>query len=171
MIEVAAALLSAVVGALAAVFASIVKVRLAKRRLEDGDLKYEIKGRAINVPVAKDLTSLERRVSSLMDISPRLAVLDGWGLVTRAILQRARLSRDSKFDASQNVLQIARDIPEISEETIERLSRLRVARNLVAHGAENVEDVRLRQAAELIVPILSEIGIPLEEASTKRDQP
>lgn len=171
MIEVAAAVLSAVAGSLAAVVASFVKLRLERRKKEDGHLKFEIEGRkTVDVPVAKDLSSLQGRVKALAEISPRLAILDGWLLVETAVLRRARVTSDATFDPSQNILQIARVIPGITPETIANLEKLRRSRNLVAHSAGEVQDGALTEAVDLIVPILSEIGLLSAERTTVRDE-
>lgn len=169
MIEVAA-LLSAAAGTLAAVVGSLVKISLAKRK-EDGHLRFEIQGgKSVDVPDARDITSLQKRVDALANISPRLAILDGWTLISRAILQRAKQTPNQEFDASQNLVHIAGKIPGISQDTIVRLDQLRKARNLVAHGAENLENTSLREAVQLIVPIIKDIGLPSQVRLDERNE-
>jgi len=156
MIEfVAPAVLSALAGLVSSLVASYAKARLAERDKSHGSVKYEINGNeSVTVPEASDAKTLQERVEALARISPSIAVLDGWSMIASAILNRAQESLGAEIDASQNLVQIARSLPEIKPETLLRIERLRAARNLVAHSAEHLTSATVKSAVEDIVPAL-----------------
>ncbi|WP_395457218.1 hypothetical protein [Acidovorax delafieldii] len=155
----APAALSAVGGLAANLLATYIKFLLAKRHNRHESLKFKVQGKTtIEVPEATDADTLRQRVDALIRISPRLAVLDGWSLLSAAILERASSSLGKKFDASQNIVQIARELPGLSPELLARIERVRSCRNLIAHSVKDIDADVLARAAEDVVPALREIG-------------
>ncbi|MEQ6474558.1 hypothetical protein [Comamonas sp. wu1-DMT] len=153
------AVLSALGGVAANLLATHIKFLLAKQHDRHESLKFEVQGKTtIEVPEATDADSLRKRVDALKRISPRLAVLDGWSLLSAAILERASSSLGKKFDASQNIVQIARELPDLSPELLARIERIRSCRNLIAHSVKDIDADVLARAAEDVVPALREIG-------------
>ncbi|MBT9502322.1 MAG: hypothetical protein IV092_13810 [Burkholderiaceae bacterium] len=156
----APAALSALAGFGANILATYIKDLLSKRHEKHDSLKYEVEGKTtIEVPEATDADSLRQRVDALRRVSPRLAILDGWSMISAAILEQASSSLGKKIDASQNVVQIARELPGLSTGLLSRIERIRSCRNLIAHSSPDIDPEVLAQAAEDVLPALHEIGV------------
>lgn len=154
----APAVLSVIAGVVSGVIANYAKGVLKEHKKSNDSLKYEIDGNdPISVPEAIDPETLQQRVNAFAKLSPRLAVLDGWNMVSIAILKNAQASLGNDIDANQDIVRIARDIPGITPETIRRIERLSYARNVVVHSTENFPQESLIGAVQDIVPALEEL--------------
>lgn len=158
--------LSAIAGVVAQ-FAS----RYFKSRLHPNDgtadaLRFEQEGgTSIDVPVAMDFDSLQRRVQSLQAVSPRIAIIDGWNMIAAAIIDRAAATLGKSYEPSQNVLEIAKQFPELTPELHAKIVRLGHLRNSIVHRGDDIRDDSLTEAIRDIVPILSAVGMAFKAAS------
>ena len=160
MIEfLAPVLASAVAGVFASLLSTFLRSYVYDRRKNRESLRYEIGGRSIKVPIASDLQSLEHRVRSLEAVSPTLAVLDGWQMISAAVIDRASATLGEKYKPAEDVLQIARAFPDITPAFLSKMERLKHLRNSVAHSASNIDDKSLRESVHDIVPILTALGM------------
>jgi hypothetical protein len=163
---IAPAVLSAVAGLVSGWLGSYLKDRLTTRAKTHDSLRYEIEGRdAIDVPIATDLESLRRRITLMESVSPRLAILDGWQMVSAGIIDRASTSSMPEYKPSQNTLQIARQIPGISAELISKIERLQACRNSVAHSVGGIDSLTLKASIDDVFPILQELAAEHKAAS------
>jgi hypothetical protein len=109
-------------------------------------------------PIAKDPESLRKRIERLARRAPRLAILDGWSMVSDAVLMRARSSLGADFDPSKEIVEIANELPGMTPSQIERIERLKTVRNLVAHSREAIPEGELTTAIADLFPLLLELG-------------
>lgn len=150
-----------VVGAIFANIAvSFLKNHLSKNEnsdaveLEDG--KHQV---IAKLPLTDDLASIERRIIELEKVSSRLAVLEGWEVISKIILKDIGVREISDTVRSGDIISIARQIPGIQPLTIDSLAKLKRARNLVAHSAVSPEsEAEITVAAKKLLPLLRKIS-------------
>lgn len=126
-------LLFALIGAL--VSAAAVNVYRHRVHLAD-KLFVEFRNTKRELPQPLDSTSLEKRLKVLWDISPNLAILDGWSQIEAALRDRAVTPEESRWDESSDPVEVARSMLNLSNEMIATLSQLRQVRNQIAHHPE-----------------------------------
>jgi len=151
------ALLSAVAGGAAKLLSTTLKDYLSSKRTS---LRYEQAGsKPVEIHAVTDYESLEQRLNALQAISPRLAVLDGWNMVSAAILDRASSTLGKSYKPEDDVLQIASSIPDLAPELLSKMERLKQLRNGIAHGGIEIDDASMRQSVADIAPILTAVGM------------
>lgn len=128
------------------------------RRKGKFDLRLRKNGEELDLPVATDWESLKKRLDVLAQISPRLAILDGWQLIEWSILNRASAVKGIDAIRASDVIAIAQSLPGIRDSTIARLKHIRKFRNLVAHSADlSKQGDELRAVVEELVPVMEEL--------------
>lgn len=159
LVEIAPILISGFVGVVAGFVGRHFKEVLQRKHKDEEPLRYGIVGsNSIEVPSAKDWASLQQRLSALHQISPTLAVLDGWTLVEAAIKSRQQKFGAFGQDSYQDPLTALSILPNMSDDLKEEISKLRRVRNLVAHAQVGPNDLAAESAANSVLSILERLG-------------
>lgn len=161
-----------IVGMLAGILANLgagfLKDFLARRR-DQITLRLRLKqGRAeIDLPTATNIESLERRIGALEQVSPRLAILEAWQTVASTIVERTKALETPETLKSSDILALAKRLPEVDEETIQQLARLRSYRNLIAHASDIPNQDELHQVVADALPLISKLTPSLQTAGAQ----
>jgi hypothetical protein len=152
-----------IVAAAVAMFIAFVCSRVVrsyvKRRQRTVDVRLERNGVEVDLPAATSWESLKMRLEVLSEISPRVAVLEGWTMIEASILNRASSIADNDAVRASDVIAIAQSLPGVQPATIDRLKRIRKFRNMVAHAADlSGQDDELRAVVGEIVPAMAALN-------------
>lgn len=131
------------------------------RRFDRGmlRLKSESGEAAVTLPEPSSPQNVEKRLTALLTLSPRLAVLDSWRIVSQAVVEAAFGRTASALDSTADIIAIVRKVPNMSNETIGRIDRLRELRNMVAHSL--AEDSPTQSEIRATLTDVSEIMVAL----------
>jgi hypothetical protein len=132
-------LIAAVIGALVTILASVVSRTILAKRSDKIVLSRGHDSRTIEVSGYPTPDEVEQRLRALATIAPDAAVLEAWRIVERLAQQvasKGQLADEVKRKPADQLLFAAHVL---DAEQASRFSRLREARNIVAHGGQRVE--------------------------------
>lgn len=124
-----------------------------------GDMK------PISIPEGRDLESLKERLEAFEKVSPRLAVIDGWNIVHRTLINRViELNKLSKEEGlpQELISSNIRDLEELAildEDVKKEVEMVWNCRNLIVHDLAALPDAVVLSVAESVVPLIKKIGL------------
>jgi hypothetical protein len=158
--ELAPILVTGLAGLASGFAGNFLKEYLDRKRSVLNSLRYEIEGKGeVDVPAAKDWSSLKERLAALQRISPTLAVLDGWALVCSAISERGSEQLGTRFDPDQDPMKTLTQLPNVSEDLIAQVRHIREIRNMVAHAKLKPDHPEVVTTADRVLPVLERLGL------------
>ncbi|MDR0276510.1 MAG: hypothetical protein LBJ37_01325 [Paucimonas sp.] len=130
----------------------------------------------ISIPEGRDLESLKERLEAFEKVSPRLAVIDGWNIVHRTLINRAiDLNKISEKETlSQELLSSSikdlEDLADLGEDLKKQVEIVRACRNLIVHDSASLPDAAVLSVAESVVPLIKKIGLEYFPESNRQQK-
>mgnify|MGYP003945734757 CR=1 FL=1 len=121
--------------------------------------------KSISIPDARDLGSFEERLAAFEQVSPRLAVIDGWNVIHSTLINRAvelnafSKDKDLSLKALGSNIKKLEELARLSEDLKRQVEEVRTYRNLIVHDSATLPDAAVKLVADSVIPLIKKIGL------------